>query len=212
MFVHFITSFGIGIISAEVLGYFWHRFVAHKGILKRITPYDFLRKRHVAHHEMYNSPTITPELITDSYAEACDVTFNVLAIFSYIVLSIFVWLGYLSIWTLAALILGSLFFAFAFLVPFHTYYHLTDEALQKRHLFQPKAIWKIFKWLQDYHLAHHYYSKNYSIVFPVDIFFGSYMPVAEFRRLRAAGLLKKESLFPGFMNSLSYCKQPLFKK
>ncbi len=217
MITNFLMIFVIGIISSEVLGYIWHRWVSHLGILKNVTPYDFLRKRHARHHDIDYNPKITTKLVTDSYISACEFSFNILALLVAGFLIMLVLMEYLSWWTFIAFAAGGISFGLIVISPFHTLYHLTDKALKKMKLFQKKWVWKPFKWLQDYHEAHHYYNCNYSIVLPVDMLFGSYGTLfgsyfspAKFRKLKSKGELKKENIFPGFNNSISGCKEPLF--
>lgn len=171
-------------------------------------PYDFLRKRHFKHHEIDYNPKITPKLVAESYVEACDVSFNWLALIVIGMMSLLSYNGVISWLATGSYLAGAIGFAVFFIAPFHAFYHLNDHGL--RNIWKANLFWDQFKWLQSYHEAHHYYNCNYAIVIPVDMVLGTYMPPKKFRERKKQGKIKRENIFPGFRGTPNGCFQPLF--
>lgn len=209
MALQYVLLFLLGGIFSELSGYFWHKHVAHFGALKKITPYDFLRKRHVYHHEINYNPKKDKSLISTPYRNACEITFNYLAVLLIMIFTAIAYIGYISWAVYSSFIGGAVVYGLLILAPFHKFYHLSDPVLRRKLIFRNKYSWKAFKWLQAYHEIHHYKNKNFSIFVPVDIILGTYMPPIELMKQKK---MKKENLFPGFTNSMSTCGKPLFVK
>ncbi len=200
---------GVAVIGgsqlAEFGGYVWHRWVAHQGIF-RVLPNDFLRRRHVDHHE---SPDKYPphRLRRAVYQESCEVTFHFLALVILPIVAGLAGIGFITWQEVGALAAGSILYGTLVQGTLHNWYHLEASTLQKHRLLRHRLVWEAFQWLRRCHDIHHLVPANYFILNPLpDLLFGTL-------RTRGVNSSERRELFEKFDRGLtSSCKQPLFRR
>ncbi len=195
-----------GAFLVEVLGSRWHQLVSHLGILRGIAN-DFCRRRHHDHHLKYG----VTSLLSRTYQKSCEVTYHPMGVLIIVVLVCLVLTGVMSWHGAVAIFSGALLYGIGGLGTLHDLYHIKASELRKFRLFQNRYVWKIYRWLRDYHLIHHHANKNFAILFPlIDLIWGSYVSPTQLPQYRK-DLTKREELFPGFNPRLSStCGESLF--
>lgn len=164
-----------GIVVSEVAGYFWHRFVEHRGKLG-----DKVREAHIHHHYVaYPAEKIRR---SGDYISSNSWSWYVLAAFvSILVLGISYVVGQL-LGGIAVILCGALYGKYV-INTMHEAFHIS------RH---PLDFFAWFRRLRLYHDIHHLINGNYGIVFmTMDRVFGTFIKEVP-RPLQA------DDLFPGF--------------
>lgn len=190
--------FVVGIPLVEFVGYLWHRFVEHNGMLG-----DRLRYPHYRHHELdYPAENLRPH---EDYKSAEDGGWYLLGVITFCIIGIFVILGFFPLRWALAMAIGAIAYARYVVSVFHDLYHVDDVTRIPTIRFQPlprlirgvyirlsRATWfqKKLERLAYLHDLHHYARCNFGIVFFwLDRMFGT------FRTDVAAIAI---NVFPGF--------------
>ena len=195
----FLALAVFGALLAEGAGYVWHRCACHVGVFRRVFN-DFFRRRHFDHHmHKYGVKRLHSQI----YEQSCEVAFHPMGIGIILVLVSLALSGLITWLVFAAILSGALVYGVYGLGGMHTLYHLDDEVVRRMWLFRTQPMWRMYVWLRDYHLVHHFVNKNFAILLPIfDILGRSYaspskLPVLELERGR------RENLFPRFDARLS---------
>lgn len=151
--IHIVCFLILGPFIAELVGYFWHRFIEHKGYFGEEFSY-----RHYCHHEIEYP---IHKLRTKEYKDANSWTWYVLAAGASVGIFFILPTSYA-----VATMIGSWIYAYACLLFFHTAFHIKGHFLWK---------YKWFRKLVRLHDIHHYDNCNYGIcMFFFDRLFGTY--------------------------------------
>jgi sterol desaturase/sphingolipid hydroxylase (fatty acid hydroxylase superfamily) len=198
-----------GSLLAEGCGYTWHWRVSHYGFLKWIFD-DVLRSRHYDHHMHKYGVT---RLSSSKYMKSCEITFHPMGVLVMMALIGCASTGIITWQSFALIMTGSLLYGIYGLGKMHDLYHIDEIEAQKIYFLQFKLLWKVYVWLRDYHLVHHYVNKNYAIVIPIfDWLGGTYISPKRLVELRENKRLT-ENLFPSFNpRRTNSCGKPLFEK
>jgi sterol desaturase/sphingolipid hydroxylase (fatty acid hydroxylase superfamily) len=154
-----VLWFALGVPLVEVVGYLWHRFIEHGGLLG-----ETLRHRHWVHHEReYPAENLRPN---KQYQDAKDWSWYLLAVLTFCVLGLLAWLHILPLPSMLALSVGGVVYARYVVGIFHDVYHLPDHWLHQ---------FRWFRRLMYLHDLHHWTRCNYGIVvFWMDRLFCTY--------------------------------------
>ncbi len=166
--MNFIYGAALGVISVEVLGYIWHRFVEHDGFLG-----DGLRYRHWVHHEvLYPPKRLRP---SGRYHDAGS------------------WTWYLAggVCSVLALILLPLDLSVPFVVAAWLYGLFLEVLHRSFHIFHSWfKRWGWWSHLRSLHDRHHQGHYNFGVLlFGMDLLFGTKL---------SKGKVKDKSRFPGY--------------
>jgi sterol desaturase/sphingolipid hydroxylase (fatty acid hydroxylase superfamily) len=151
--------FVLGVPLVEVVGYLWHRFVQHRGLLG-----EALRQRHFVHHQHeYPAENLRPNR---QYQDAKDWSWHILALMTFCLLGLLAWLDFLPFRFMLVLSVGGVVYARYVVGVFHDACHVPQHWLHR------------FRWFQRLmylHDLHHWTPCNYGIVFFwMDRLFGTY--------------------------------------
>lgn len=197
--VQFLALVVFGALLAESAGYVWHRWACHVGVFRKVFN-DFFRRRHFDHHMLKYG---VKRLHSHIYEQSCEVAFHPMGVGIILVLACLAFSGLITWLVFVAILGGALVYAVYGLGGMHTLYHLDDEVVRRMWLFRKQPIWRMYVWLRDYHLVHHYVKKNFAILLPIfDILGRSYMSPSELPVLKLEKG-RRENLFPGFDAKLS---------
>lgn len=164
-----------GPFVVEFVGYFWHRWIEHKGMFGKGVAF-----RHYKHHEVEYP---VDRLRTHKYRNANSWTWYAVGIVTSILAAMF------APWDYAlAFGLGAWIYAWGIVLNMHTAFHIKGHFLWK---------YKWFRKLVRLHDIHHYDNMNYGIcLFFMDRIFGTY--TEEFPK-DAKGNLVKHPMFVSYM-------------
>ena len=145
-----------GPLLVEFVGYFWHRWVEHKGMLGKEVAF-----RHYKHHEVEYPVN---RLRTNTYRNANSWTWYAIGLVTSVLAFTFApWQYALSFGA------GAWLYAWGIVLNMHTAFHVKGHFLWK---------YKWFRKLVKLHDIHHFDNKNYGICFFfMDRLFGTYTDV-----------------------------------
>ena len=142
-----------GPFVVEFVGYFWHRFIEHKGLFGKLFSH-----RHWVHHEVEYS---VDKLRSKKYKNANSWSWYVLAILTITSIFLLVPLEYAIFFSFYGVL-----YAWFVVERFHSAFHLEKHWLHR---------YKSFQKLIKLHDIHHYDNVNYGIVFfGMDKIFGTF--------------------------------------
>ena len=151
---HYLLMLILGPVLVELVGYFWHRIVEHRGLLGH-----FFSERHIVHHE-HDYP-IDHLRRRSKYKSSQSWTWHFIGVISAIVMIIVLPLD------LAVVLISSCsLYIFLIISNLHKAYHIENHWLSR-------FAW--FRKMLKLHDIHHYQNTNYGICFFVmDRIFGTY--------------------------------------
>mgnify|MGYP003393083481 CR=1 FL=1 len=204
-FVELVLFFMLGAFLTEGIGWAWHRWVPHAGVFGHVLV-RILRGRHFDHHTQVYP---VKHLSSGRYQKSCELTFHLMGV-GFILLLATAWkLDYLSTISCASMLFGALLYGIYGLGRMHDLYHVEAHEVKKIWLFKNKYAWRMYVYLRDYHMIHHYRNKNFAIVLPVFDWLGGTFMHPEYLQVLKKERLNRDNLFPGFNPRLTTtCDKP----
>lgn len=197
----FFAIFILGTLLTEGVGYVWHRFVCHSGILRSVL-HELMRRRHFDHHvHKYPAGSVSQS----AYVPSCDISFRVIGVALVLTILAIAGLGAIHVSAALTLLLAVLLHA-VLGGKLHALYHLDDTTLSGMRFCRWKLSYKAVVWLRDFHEIHHVANANYSLFIPFfDLIGFSFISPSRL------GSLQEENLFPRFdATRSSSCDERLF--